>query len=170
MSNHVVLFEPEIYANSGNIARTCAATDTKLHFIEPLGFDINDPRFKRAAVNYFKNVDYLIHPSLPDFLDTLKSNDQLFLVTKFSDRIYSQVTYDQRKGDCYFLFGKESTGLPEVFLRQNRDLTIRIPQNDQKVNSLNVSNAVAIVLYESLRQQNFDDLNLDFKYQNDKLK
>lgn len=170
MSNHVVLFEPEIYANSGNIARTCAATDTVLHFIEPLGFDLNDNRFKRAAVNYFKNVEYQVHASLPEFLATLGNDDLLLLVTKFAEKNYDQPEYAEDNHDYYFLFGKESTGLPEVFLRQNQDKTIRIPQDDQKVNSLNVSNAVAIVLYEALRQQKFNQLNLNFKYQDDKLK
>ena len=170
MTNHVVLFEPEIYANSGNIARTCAATNSVLHFIEPIGFDLNDSRFKRAAVNYFKNVEYKIHQSLPDFLETTNSDDQLLLVTKFAKQTYDKVEYTNSNIDYYFIFGKESTGLPEVFLQDNQDKTIRIPQDDQKVNSLNVSNAVAIILYEAQRQQNFNQLDVNFDYQNGKLK
>ncbi|CAH1850037.1 tRNA (cytidine(34)-2'-O)-methyltransferase [Convivina praedatoris] len=169
MTNHIVLFEPLMPANTGNIARTTAGTDAVLHLIEPLGFELDDKHVKRAGLDYWEHVQLVRHANLPEFLATLKADDQLFLVSKFANRDYSQADY-QQGGDCYFLFGKETTGLPEVFMRQNPDKAIRIPQDDQHVRSLNLSNTVAIVLYEALRQQGFPGLESSHHYEQDKLK
>ncbi|CAK8053734.1 tRNA (cytidine(34)-2'-O)-methyltransferase [Eupransor demetentiae] len=169
MTNHIVLFEPVMPANTGNIARTTAGTDAVLHLIEPLGFQIDDKHVKRAGLDYWEHVNLVMHKSLPDFLATLGDKDHLYLVSKFANQDYSQPDY-QAEGDHYFLFGKETTGLPEVFMRQNPEKAIRIPQDDSHIRSLNLSNTVAIVLFEALRQQNFAGLERIHTYEQDKLK
>lgn len=169
MTNHIVLFEPVMPANTGNIARTTAGTDAVLHLIEPLGFQIDDKHVKRAGLDYWEHVNLVMHKSLPDFLATLGDKDHLYLVSKFANQDYSQPDY-QEEGDHYFLFGKETTGLPEVFMRQNPEKAIRIPQDDSHIRSLNLSNTVAIVLFEALRQQNFAGLERIHTYEQDKLK
>ncbi len=170
MTNHIVLFEPLMPANTGNIARTTAGTDAVLHLIEPLGFELDDKHVKRAGLDYWDHVKLVKHPSLPDFLDTLAETDNLYLVSKFANQDYTQPNYAQNDTDNYFLFGKEPTGLPEVFMRQNPEKAIRIPQDDSHVRSLNLSNTVAIVLYEALRQQSFSNLETTHTYEQDKLK
>lgn len=170
MTNHIVLFEPLMPANTGNIARTTAGTDAVLHLIEPLGFELDDKHVKRAGLDYWDHVKLVKHPSLPDFLDTLTEKDNLYLVSKFANQDYTQPNYAQNDTDNYFLFGKETTGLPEVFMRQNPEKAIRIPQDDSHVRSLNLSNTVAIVLYEALRQQSFSNLETIHTYEQDKLK
>ncbi|CAM3131776.1 tRNA (cytidine(34)-2'-O)-methyltransferase [Leuconostoc rapi] len=170
MTNHIVLFEPLMPANTGNIARTTAGTNAVLHLIEPLGFDLDDKHVKRAGLDYWEHVELVKHPSLPDFLDTLDEKDHLYLVSKFANMDYTQPNYNEPEGNHYFLFGKETTGLPEVFMRQNPEKAIRIPQNDTHIRSLNLSNTVAIVLYEALRQQTFPKLDTIHTYEQDKLK
>mgnify|MGYP001301488175 FL=1 len=170
MTNHIVLFEPLMPANTGNIARTTAGSDAILHLIEPLGFDLDDKHVKRAGLDYWEHVKLVKHASLPDFLATLTDKDQLYLVSKFANMDYTQPNYMQMQGDQYFLFGKETTGLPEVFMRQNPEKAIRIPQNDTHIRSLNLSNTVAIVLFEALRQQHFPNLDTIHNYEQDKLK
>lgn len=170
MTNHIVLFEPLMPANTGNIARTTAGTNAVLHLIEPLGFDLDDKHVKRAGLDYWEHVQLVKHDSLPDFLDTLDEKDHLYLVSKFANMDYTQPNYGEAEGDHYFLFGKETTGLPEVFMRQNPEKAIRIPQNDTHIRSLNLSNTVAIVLYEALRQQAFPKLDTIHTYEQDKLK
>lgn len=170
MTNHIVLFEPLMPANTGNIARTTAGTDAILHLIEPLGFDLDNKHVKRAGLDYWEHVKLVKHASLPDFLATLTDKDQLYLVSKFANMDYTQPNYMQMQGDQYFLFGKETTGLPEVFMRQNPEKAIRIPQNDTHIRSLNLSNTVAIVLFEALRQQHFPNLDTIHNYEQDKLK
>ncbi|MGY3742446.1 tRNA (cytidine(34)-2'-O)-methyltransferase [Leuconostoc inhae] len=170
MTNHIVLFEPLMPANTGNIARTTAGTDAVLHLIEPLGFELDDKHVKRAGLDYWEHVKLVRHASLPDFLATLTGKDQLYLVSKFANMDYTQPNYNQTQGDQYFLFGKETTGLPEVFMRQNPEKAIRIPQNDTHIRSLNLSNTVAIVLFEALRQQHFPNLDTIHTYEQDKLK
>ncbi|WP_459523991.1 tRNA (cytidine(34)-2'-O)-methyltransferase [Leuconostoc lactis] len=170
MTNHIVLFEPVMPANTGNIARTTAGTDAVLHLIEPLGFELDDKHVKRAGLDYWEHVQLVKHDSLPDFLDTLSETDHLYLVSKFANYDYTQPDYTAADGDHYFLFGKETTGLPEVFMRQNPDKAIRIPQDDTHIRSLNLSNTVAIVLYEALRQQSFPNLETTHTYEQDKLK
>ncbi|MBS9336145.1 tRNA (cytidine(34)-2'-O)-methyltransferase [Fructobacillus papyrifericola] len=172
MTNHIVLFEPVMPANTGNIARTAAGTNAVLHLIEPLGFDISDKAVKRAGLDYWDHVNLVTHPSLPDFLETLGEKDRLYLVSKFANQDYTDPDYNQAEGegDNYFLFGKETTGLPEVFMRQNPEKAIRIPQNDEHIRSLNLSNTVAIVIFEALRQQDFAQLDKIHTYEQDKLK
>ncbi|MGX7204305.1 tRNA (uridine(34)/cytosine(34)/5-carboxymethylaminomethyluridine(34)-2'-O)-methyltransferase TrmL [Enterococcus pingfangensis] len=166
MTNHIVLFEPQIPANTGNIARTCAATNSPLHLIEPLGFSTDDKHLKRAGLDYWNDVNITYHQNLAAFLDYL-GDQPLHLVTKFANATYSEINYT--KGDHFFMFGKETTGLPEEFMRENEEKCLRIPMNDEHVRSLNLSNTVALVVYEALRQQDFPQLELTHHYEHDKL-
>lgn len=170
MTNHIALFEPLMPANTGNIARTCAGTDTELHLIEPLGFSTDDKYLKRAGLDYWDKVKITYHKNLQDFLASIPDQKQLFLVSKFAPQTYSQVDYSDINKDYYFLFGKETTGLPENFMRQNEEKAIRIPQDDTHIRALNLSNSAAIVIYETLRQQDFLNLDKTHTYENDKLK
>lgn len=168
MTNHIALFEPLIPANTGNIARTCAATNTHLHLIEPLGFKTDDKHLKRAGLDYWNDVNITYHANLEAFLEASKEGE-LFLVSKFANRTYSEVDYTDTEKDYYFLFGKETTGLPEEFMRAHEDECIRLPMNDEHVRSLNLSNTAAIMIYEVMRQQSFDGLELQHHYENDKI-
>ncbi|KRK98313.1 rRNA methylase (SpoU class) [Secundilactobacillus odoratitofui DSM 19909 = JCM 15043] len=171
MSNHIVLFEPLMPANTGNIARTCAGTDTILDLIEPLGFSVDDAHLKRAGLDYWDKVDIRYHKNLQAFMATVPDLDRLFLVSKFAEFAYTQRDYSTAdQGDFYFMFGKETTGLPEPFMRQHEKQAIRIPQDDTHIRALNLSNSAAIVIYEVLRQQAFPGLELTHQYENDKLK
>lgn len=167
LTNHIVLFEPQIPANTGNIARTCAATNSPLHLIEPLGFSTDDKHLKRAGLDYWSDVEITYHASLDDFLIHLNEKP-LHLITKFANKMYTEVNFSDEQ-DHYFMFGKETTGLPETFMRQNSEKCLRIPMNDEHVRSLNLSNTVALIIYEALRQQNFPALELNHHYTNDKL-
>lgn len=169
MTNHVVLFEPEIPENTGNIARTCAGSNTVLHLIEPLGFKLNDKNMKRAGLDYWDNVKLVLHDDLNSFLTTLKETDELFLISKFSSKNYAQINYQDPKKDYYFMFGRETTGLPETYMKQNADKAVRIPMAD-KIRSYNLANSVAIVLFEALRQQDFPGMEESHHYEHDKLK
>ncbi|MBB5887561.1 tRNA (cytidine(34)-2'-O)-methyltransferase [Lactovum miscens] len=172
MTNHIVLFEPRIHFNTGNIARTAAATNSVLHLIKPLGFEVDDKHLKRAGLDYWEKVDIRYHESLTDFMAALEKN-KLYLITKFAEYVYSEVDYAQPLLDGidqYFLFGREDTGLPEEFMRKNAEKCIRIPMNDEHVRSLNLSNCAALVIYEALRQQSFIGLESVHKYEKDKLK
>ncbi|WEV60319.1 tRNA (cytidine(34)-2'-O)-methyltransferase [Streptococcaceae bacterium ESL0729] len=166
--NHIVLFEPRIHFNTGNIARTCAATNTVLHLIEPYGFEITDKNLKRAGLDYWDKVDIRYHKNLGDFLAQV--DGRLHLITKFAERIYSDADLSSQELDHYFLFGREDTGLPEDFMRENPDKALRIPMNDEHVRSINLSNAAAILIYDCLRQQGFPNLELSHTYEGDKLK
>ena len=168
MTNHIALFEPLIPANTGNIARTCAATNTHLHLIEPLGFKTDDKHLKRAGLDYWNDVNITYHANLEAFLEASKEGE-LFLVSKFANRTYSEVDYTDTEKDYYFLFGKETTGLPEEFMRAHEDECIRLPMNDEHVRSLNLSNTAAIMIYEVMRQQSFNGLELQPHYANDKI-
>ncbi|WP_407371622.1 tRNA (uridine(34)/cytosine(34)/5-carboxymethylaminomethyluridine(34)-2'-O)-methyltransferase TrmL [Carnobacterium sp.] len=168
MTNHIALFEPQIPANTGNIARTCAATNTHLHLIEPLGFQTDDKHLKRAGLDYWNEVHITYHKNLEAFMEVAQ-NGQLHLITKFGNRVYSDVDYEATEGDHYFLFGKETTGLPEEFMREHEEDCLRIPMNDEHVRSLNLSNTAAILIYEALRQQGFKGMELAHHYDNDKL-
>ncbi|WP_430606509.1 tRNA (cytidine(34)-2'-O)-methyltransferase [Enterococcus sp. AZ170] len=167
MTNHIVLFEPQIPANTGNIARTCAATNSPLHLIEPLGFETDDKHLKRAGLDYWNDVNIMYHKDLAAFLTYLEDRP-LHLITKFANKTYSQLDYTDNQ-DHYFMFGKETTGLPETFMRENEEKCLRIPMNDEHVRSLNLSNTVALVVYEALRQQDFPALELKHHYENDKI-
>lgn len=150
---NIVLLEPEIPMNTGNIGRTCVATKSRLHLIKPLGFVIDDKALKRAGMDYWSQLDVTIYE---DFQDFLEKNDYptIFMGTTKAEKTYAQVAYDK---DAYIMFGKESAGIPEAILVKYRQTCIRIPM-DKEIRSLNLSNAVAIVLYEALRQNEFLDL------------
>lgn len=165
--NHIVLFEPQIPANTGNIARTCAATNTPLHLIEPLGFSTDDKHLKRAGLDYWHDVNITYHKDLAAFLAYLGQR-RLYLITKFANQTYSEVDYNADE-EVFLMFGKETTGLPETFMRENPEKCLRIPMNDEHVRSLNLSNTAALVIYEALRQQGFPNLELRHHYENDKL-
>lgn len=169
MTNHIVLFEPLFPANTGNIARTCAGTNTELHLIKPLGFSTDDKHMKRAGLDYWDKVKITYHDDLPAFLATIPDMEKLYIVSKFANNDYTDVDYTGA-GDHYFLFGKETTGLPEAFMRKYPENAIRIPQNDDNIRALNLSNSAAIVIYEALRQQSFPNLARVHTYQHDKLK
>ena len=150
---NIVLFEPEIPQNTGNIARTCAVTGTRLHLIRPLGFDISDKAVKRAGLDYWHLVDLCVYDNLEDFFRKSGAQD-LWLATSKAPRPYTQARF--REG-CYLVFGKETAGLPQAFRERFRDRCIRIPIRAE-ARCLNLSNAAAIVVYEALRQLDFPGL------------
>jgi tRNA (cytidine/uridine-2'-O-)-methyltransferase len=145
---HVVLYQPEIPPNTGSVARLCAATLTPLHLIEPLGFKIDDKHLKRAGLDYWDFVDLRVHDSWSDFLATARSARLLYF-SKKAARSYTRISYDEND---YLVFGPETRGLPEEWIFANPDCALRIPMMSSGVRSLNLSNAVSIVLYEGLRQ------------------
>ncbi|MGL4821159.1 MAG: tRNA (uridine(34)/cytosine(34)/5-carboxymethylaminomethyluridine(34)-2'-O)-methyltransferase TrmL [Bacilli bacterium] len=154
MTLHIALFQPEMPANTGNIARTCAATNCVLHLIRPLGFRTDDKMLKRAGLDYWEHVDIRYHDDLDAFL-TATADMSLFLITKFGDRTFSEVAYAEENRDIVFLFGRETKGLPPELLKSHYAQCLRIPMNDDHVRSLNLSNTAAIVVYEALRQLNY---------------
>lgn len=156
MAIHVVLYQPEIPANTGNIARTCAATDTTLHLIRPLGFSTDDKMLKRAGLDYWEYVNIVYYDSLDDFFEK-NAQGEFFYLTKFGQKPHSAFDYSNVNKDYYFMFGKETTGLPKDLINENKDHCLRIPMNDN-VRSLNLSNTAAILIYEALRQQDFLEL------------
>ena len=167
MTNHIVLFEPQIPANTGNIARTCAATNSPLHLIEPLGFSTDDKQLKRAGLDYWHEVEIYYYRDLAHFLEVHQAAN-IHLITKFGPQTYSEVNYADEQ-DHFFMFGKETTGLPADFMQEREDDCLRIPMNDEHVRSLNLSNTVALVVYEALRQQSYPGLELTHRYDNHKL-
>lgn len=155
MPLHIVLVEPEIPPNTGNVARSCAATGTVLHLVKPLGFSIDDKTVKRAGLDYWPFVQLEIHESLKDFLEKYEDR-RMHLATTKGIRRHTDTEY--RDGDM-ILFGKETAGLPRDLLEERRDRTIRIPMaGDERLRSLNLSNSVSIVLFEALRQLDFPNL------------
>ncbi|WP_431307255.1 tRNA (uridine(34)/cytosine(34)/5-carboxymethylaminomethyluridine(34)-2'-O)-methyltransferase TrmL [Ferdinandcohnia quinoae] len=156
MGIHVVLYQPEIPANTGNIARTCAATDTTLHLIRPLGFSTDDKMLKRAGLDYWEYVNIHYYDSLDELFEKYKDGE-FYLITKFGQKTYSSFDYSDQDKDVFFIFGKETTGLPKEFIAENMERCLRIPMTEN-VRSLNLSNTAAILIYEALRQQNFRQL------------
>ena len=150
---HIVLMQPEIPQNTGNIARTCAATGAKLHLIKPLGFELSDRYLKRAGLDYWHMMDYRVYDDWPHFLLENPAANRLYATTK-APRDYCQVAYTQ---DDFLVFGCETKGLPEDLLADHYESCIRIPMRED-ARSLNLSNSVAIVLYEALRQHHFAGL------------
>lgn len=150
---NIILFEPEIPQNTGNIGRTCVATGTKLHLIEPMGFRIDEKQIKRAGMDYWKDLDLTVYINYEDFLEK-NPNAKIYMATTKAEHSYTEVAYDE---DCFIMFGKESSGIPEEILLKNRENTIRIPMVGE-IRSLNLANSVAIVLYEALRQNNFQGM------------
>ena len=152
---NVVLYEPEIPANTGNIGRTCVSTNTRLHLIEPLGFRLDEKSLKRAGMDYWKDLDVTTYMDYEDFLNR-NPGAKIYMATTKGPNVYTEAHFEP---DCYIMFGKESAGIPEDILYDNQETAVRIPMiND--IRSLNLSNSVAIVLYEALRQNNFDHMQL----------
>ena len=156
MALNIVLFEPEIPANTGNIGRTCVATGTRLHLIEPLGFRLNEKSIKRAGMDYWEHLDVTRYINFEEFLEK-NPGAKIYMATTKGQHVYTEVTYEP---DCYIMFGKESAGIPEEILVKNPDTCIRIPMLSE-IRSLNLSNSVAVVLYEALRQNNFESMKLE---------
>lgn len=152
---NVVLLEPELPSNTGNIGRTCVASGTRLHLIEPLGFKINEKALKRAGLDYWEKLDVRIYSDYRDFLEhNPDAPGKMYFATTKAHRVYSDVSYEP---DCYLMFGKESAGIPEEILVEHEESCVRIPMWGD-IRSLNLSNSVAIVLYEALRQNRFEEL------------
>ena len=155
---NIVLLEPEIPANTGNIGRTCCATSSRLHLIEPLGFQISDKMLKRAGMDYWDKLDVTVYDCYEDFLEkNPQAVGNMFMATTKAHQTYTDVSYPE---DAYIMFGKESAGIPEEILVDNEKNAIRIPMN-HNIRSLNLSNSVAIVLYEALRQNSFLEAERD---------
>ncbi len=149
---HVVLVEPEIPPNTGNVARLCAATGAHLHLIEPLGFQLEDKHLKRAGMDYWNHVTWKKWPHWSSFVDQMSPDSTLWLIESDGGKSYSEVSFGP---DDYLVFGRETAGLPSALIQQYREHWLRIPMMNQEARSLNLSNSVAIVLYEALRQQGF---------------
>lgn len=153
---NIVLLEPEIPANTGNIGRTCVATGTHLHLIEPLGFSLSEKALKRAGMDYWNDLEVTTYVDYQEFLEKNPGAKVYYATTK-GKHVYSDVSYEP---DCYIMFGKESAGIPEEILIEHPEECVRIPMIGE-TRSLNLSNSVAIVLYEALRQNNFDHMRLE---------
>jgi tRNA (cytidine/uridine-2'-O-)-methyltransferase len=149
---HIVLVEPEIPPNTGNVARLCAATNTTLHLIEPFGFKLNDAQLKRAGMDYWQHVHWHRWPDWEAFRSNRPADARLWFVESNGPHRYTEATFER---EDYFVFGRETAGLPKALLAQNRDCWLRIPMFNPKARSLNLSNCVALVLFEALRQQGF---------------
>ena len=162
MKINVVLVEPEIPQNTGNIARTCAATGAKLHLVHPLGFDISEKSVKRAGLDYWDKVEIEEHESLSSFLEKYTPEDNMFYLTTKGKKVYSDVDFS-KFDEVFILFGKETKGLPENLILDHFDTAIRIPMKET-LRSLNLSNSAAIVIYEILRQDSFKGLEEISKY------
>ena len=152
---NIVLYEPEIPANTGNIGRTCVATGTRLHLIEPLGFRLNEKQIKRAGMDYWKDLDVTTYVNYQEFLEK-NPGAKIYMATTKGQNVYTEVSYEE---DCYIMFGKESAGIPEDILVKNQETCVRIPMFGE-TRSLNLSNSVAIILYEAFRQHDFAHLKL----------
>ncbi len=149
---NIVLVEPRIPQNVGNIARTCAATGARLHLVEPLGFEITDAKLKRAGLDYWQYLDITTYPSLRNFMETHRTEwERMFFFTTKGQALYSDAAFPD---DCYLLFGREDAGLPEELLVEFPERALRLPMR-QGLRSLNLSNTVAVGVYEALRQWNF---------------
>jgi len=149
---HVVLVEPEIPPNTGNVARLCAATRTTLHLIEPFGFRLDDARLKRAGMDYWLQVEWQCWQNWRDFRQHLSASARLWFIESGGAQLYTEVRYQP---DDYLVFGRETAGLPKPLLEENRECWLRIPMFNEQARSLNLSNCVALVLFEALRQQSF---------------
>ena len=153
---NIVLFEPEMPMNTGNIGRTCVATNTRLHLIETLGFKLNEKAVKRAGLDYWDKLDVTVYSDFQDFLDR-NPGAKIYMATTKAPKTYTEVEYEP---DCYIMFGKESAGIPEEILVEHKETCVRIPLWGD-IRSLNLSNSVAIVLYEALRQNGFEKMNME---------
>lgn len=154
---NIVLFQPEIPGNTGNIMRTCVATNSKLHLIKPLGFSLEERYIKRSGVNYIDKCDYTVYENFDDF--KLKNKGTYYYLTRYGKKPHTSFDYSNVDEDIYFIFGRESTGIPKSILQNDLKHCMRIPMSEN-VRALNLSNSVAIMVYEALRQQNYNDLLL----------
>lgn len=153
---NIVLLEPEMPSNTGNIGRTCVATDTRLHLIEPLGFKLNEKALKRAGLDYWDKLDVSVYCDYEDFLaKNPAARENMYFATTKAHKVYTEAKYS---GDCYIMFGKESAGIPEEILVEHEEKCVRIPMWGE-IRSLNLSNSVAVILYEALRQNGFGELS-----------
>lgn len=152
---NVVLYEPEIPGNTGNIMRTCAATNTRLHLIKPLGFSLDESYIKRSGANYIDECDYMVYENWDDFKS--KNDGVFYYLTRYGKKPHTSFDYSNKNENIYLVFGKESTGIPLEILRNDLEHCLRIPMTD-KVRALNLSNCAVIMVYEVLRQQNYRDL------------
>ena len=152
---NIVLFEPEIPQNTGNIMRTCAGTGTKLHLIKPLGFSLDESHIKRAGVNYIENCNYTVYENWDDFKS--KNVGTFYYLTRYGKKPHTSFDYSNSDEEIYLIFGKESTGIPKEILKDDLEHCLRIPIN-ANIRALNLSNCVAIMLFEVLRQQDYRDL------------
>lgn len=152
---NIVLFEPEIPQNTGNIMRTCVATGSKLHLIKPLGFSLDEKSIKRSGANYIDKLDYEVYENYEDFKS--KNEGTYYFFTRYGKKTHSDFDYSNKDENIYLIFGKESSGIDKKILKDNLDHCMRIPMTED-VRSLNLSNCAAIVVYEVLRQQNYRDL------------
>ena len=155
---NIVLYEPEIPGNTGNIMRTCVATGTRLHLIEPLGFKLDESSIKRSGVNYIDKLEYIVYKNWDEFKE--KNKGTYYFFTRYGKKPHTSFDYSDANKNIYLIFGKESTGIPKEILRTDLDRCMRIPMTDN-VRSLNLSNCAAIVLFEVLRQQDYRDLLRD---------
>ncbi|MCJ1909316.1 tRNA (uridine(34)/cytosine(34)/5-carboxymethylaminomethyluridine(34)-2'-O)-methyltransferase TrmL [Planococcus ruber] len=156
MAINIVLYQPLIPANTGNIARSCAGTGVKLHLIRPLGFSTDDKMLKRAGLDYWEHVDIHYHDSLQELFDRY-SDGEFYYITKFGTKTYTTFDFSDIEKDHFFVFGQETKGLPRELIDANLDRCLRIPMNEN-IRSLNLSNTAAILMYEALRQQNYPGL------------
>ena len=155
---NIVLYEPEMPANTGNIGRTCVATNTRLHLIEPLGFKLNERQILRAGLDYWDKLDVQVYSDYDDFLEkNPRAREKMYMATTKAKHTHSDVCYES---DCYIMFGKESAGIPEEILVENEENCVRIPMWGE-IRSLNLSNSVAIILYEALRQNGYEKMALE---------
>ena len=154
---NIVLYQPEIPMNTGNIMRTCAGVDAKLHLIKPLGFSLDEKSVKRSGANYIDKCNYVVYENYEEFLE--KNNGTFYYLTRYGNKKYSDFDYSNSNENIYFIFGRESTGIPKEILKDNFENCLRIPTNN-KIRALNLSNTVAIMVFEALRQQNFNNLDL----------
>lgn len=152
---HVVLYQPEIPQNTGNIMRTCVATNTDLHLIKPLGFSIDDAHLKRSGVNYIDKLKYTVYENFDEFRK--KNKGTYYYFTRYGHKPHTSFDYSNQEEEIYLIFGKESTGIPKEILKNDLEHCMRIPMT-ANVRALNLSNCVAICVYEVLRQQNYRDL------------
>ena len=152
---NIVLLEPEMPANTGNIGRTCVATNSRLHLIEPLGCKLNEKMLKRAGLDYWDKLDVTVYSDYQDFLDK-NPGAKIYMATTKAHKVYTEPEYEP---DCYIMFGKESAGIPEEILLDNQENCVRIPMWGD-IRSLNLSNSVSIVLYEALRQNGFEKMQM----------
>ncbi len=155
MVNNIVLYAPEIPQNTGNIMRTCAATNTRLHLIKPLGFSLDEKSIKRSGANYIDNCNYTVYEDWEDFVS--KNEGDYYFLTRYGKKPHTSFDYSNRDKNIYLVFGRESSGIPKEILKDYLDKCLRIPMTD-KVRALNLSNCAAIMIYEVLRQQNYNDL------------